>query len=369
MRSPSWLLALSFAASGCTFLDPLGDLSEGPAPQRGAVEGFGKSATGGNNECRVKSSVGTGPDTLAGCLKSGDRLVSFDVDSVSLDTKAYVFSNTTIDGCAAGRKGVTVEMPSDTEAGIRIEANDGPLSNVIVRCIRFQGHGKTVSTVHFDLLSIDGQSYPVSNILVDRCTFIAAPHEAIDIAYNVADVTVQRSLFYGTAQAMQVKYATRDRISLHHNVYTHNGENNPLIGGGLGYIDFVSNVVHDWSITTDTFDTYTPFGLRIEQNQSDSPGVVNANVIANAFLSSPATAFQMVGTGGSVFYADNNRCDGCPLPTDLAPEPVPLPAGYEAFGITPTAVDKLASELLPTVGAPNRTSGDQDYIDKVKAAF
>lgn len=369
------LVAFAFASSGCTFLDSLGDLTAGsPNGGTGAaggaeVQGFGKSATGGASapECMVTSSEGSGPGTLDDCLDLGSVSVKFAVAEVTLDEKAYVDSNTTIDGCAGGMNGVTLSLPSDQERGLVIE---GPKSNVIVRCIRFQGEGKKAgASFEFDLLALDGQGGQVSNVLVDRCTFVRATDGALDIAFDVVNVTVQRSLFYGTPGTMLIKYGTRNRLSLHHNVYTGNGESNPQVTGAVGYLDFVSNVVHDCSLTSDGVGgVFTPYGMRIEHDAaSDATGIVNANIIANAFLDGQSEAFEQVGTG-NVFFAESNRCEGCVTGT-VAPALIPLPSGYEEFGITPTPVTALVVELLPSVGSPNRTTEDQTRIDSVAQSF
>ena len=84
--------------------------------------------------------------------------------------------------------------------------------------------------------------------MVDHCTFVGATDGALDLTGYVSDVTVSWNLFYGTALNQLIKYDTRRRISLHHNVYTADGERNPQIKGDARDIDFVSNAVYSLTI-------------------------------------------------------------------------------------------------------------------------
>src|SRR6185295_17895553 len=157
--------------------------------------------------------------------------------------------------------------------------------------LRFQGTGlKPGFITEFDLLGLDGTGGAISRVVVDHSTFSGATDGALDITGNVSDVTVQWNLFYDNPMTMLVKYNTRQRISLHHNVYTRNGERNPQIRGDARAIDFVSNVIHASTITSDGVgNTYDPYGTRLHNSTTDSVGNVVGNFSSNAWIGSNAT--------------------------------------------------------------------------------
>ena len=317
-------------------------------------EGYGKEAQGGAGKpvCVVHSTVDE-------CLQPGGRVsnrtIVFAADTVAGPRgNRYIADNVTLDGCASGRSGVTITQPADAKRGIIVE---GPASNVIVRCIRFEGQAggkRPGAKTEFDLLGLDGDQAPVSLVVVDRVTIVGATDGALDITGNVSDVTVQRTLLYGTPLAQLIKYGSRRRISLHHNVYVGNGERNPQIRGDAQDVDFVSNVVDDCSIKQDAVGgRFAPYGLRIDNHD----GAVSANVVDN-FLGCPS---QVIGTGGHVYTSGNA---GPGAFQGNADEPNPVPPG---FAVVPTPVEELAATLAE-VGSPNRTPDDEVRLQTATAA-
>src|SRR5262245_33252792 len=338
-------------------------------------EGFGKNATGGSTQatCRVSSSNQTGTGSLDACLqRGGNQMIVFSVPVARLIFNRRVWSNTTIDGCANGQHGVTLDVPANDKRSLVIE---DPSSNIVIRCINFRSTGIPNSGVaEFDLLSLDGTNGgTLSNVFIDRCTFMQASDGAIDITGRVTNVTVQRSLFYNNAITSLIKYGTRRNISFHHNVLTHNGERNPQAKGYMRLLDFVNNVIHinEGDVTHYSDGSQVdPSGLRIWNAgpASDSPGNVVVNVTANAFLGDRAFIQLITDAGASaagVFIGASNYCrptTNCPA----SPRAIPttIPAGY---AVTTLRVDQLRSQLLPSVGAPNRTALDQQRINAVAA--
>jgi hypothetical protein len=330
------------------------EVDGGSAPAaKGDLQGYGKDVRGGAGKpvCVVRSNVDE-------CFQPGnratDRTIVFAAASVSGPPGfRYIGSNVTLDGCARGQSGVTIRQPADAKRGIIVE---GPASNVVVRCIRFEGKvgGKQPgATTEFDLFAIDGDEGPVSHVLVDRVTVVGSTDGALDITGDVSDVTVQRSLIYGTPLAQLIKYGQRRHLSLHHNVYAGNGERNPQIRGDVQDVDFVSNVVVDCSITHDGLgNQFAPYGLRIDHTD----GPVSLNVVSN-FLGCPT---QVEGGGGHV-YASGNAGPGAFAGSTSAPNPVPRDAT-----VTPTPVGDLAASLS-FVGSPNRTSADRARLESTGA--
>src|SRR6185436_11089583 len=183
------------------------------------IEGYGVATTGGagGSLCVVSTSAESGTGSFDSCVaRGGNQTIIFSVPLAKVPTTEYLKSNTTIDGCANGQNGVTLDQPADTKRGVVIE---GPVSNIFIRCLRFQGTGlKPGFITEFDLLGLDGTGGAISRVVVDHSTFSGATDGALDITGNVSDVTVQWNLFYDNPMTMLVKYGTRQRISLHHNV-------------------------------------------------------------------------------------------------------------------------------------------------------
>ena len=341
-------------------------------PAMAQIQGYGVAATGGagGSVCTVTTSAESGAGSFDSCVaRGGNQTIQFAVALAKVPTTQYLESNTTIDGCANGMSGVTLDQPGDTGRGVVLE---GPVSNVIVRCIRFQGTGKKPGyTTEFDLLGLDGGSGVVSRVAVDRCTFTGATDGALDITGDVVDVTVQRTLYYGNALNQLIKYDSRQRISLHHNVYTANGERNPQIKGDARNIDFVSNVIHNNTMTTDAAGNgYSPYGTRLwnAASGSDSPGNITGNFVANAWIGTNASLEIDTESGASAagIYLSGNYCSPGTCRTSPASSPLAVPT---ANVVTVTSPGCMASQMLPTVGAPNRTTTDQTRLSAVATAL
>jgi hypothetical protein len=171
------------------------------------------------------------------------------------------------------------------------------------------------------------------------------------------------------AKTMLVKYDTRKNLSVHHNLFTHNGERNPQIKGDLQLFDFVNNFVHENDVPFYSDGTPTaPYGTRAHSCGSgcDSPGEVIANLFRNAYVGSGAQIELLTdpggGSNGGVYIGENL----CSPTTNCAQSPASqsnaIPGSYAVTALEP---DSLKAELLPYVGAPNRTTVDQQLIDEV----
>lgn len=341
-------------------------------------EGFGKNATGGAGRTTytVTSPAATGTGSFAAAF-SGDHAANvnivFAVDTVAIPNALYIDHDVTIDGVANGQNGVTFDLPDDVQRALIVA---DPASNIVIRGLNFRGYGAPNSgVVENDLLALDGTNgSTISNVLIDRCTFYQAADGALDITGKVSDATVQRCLFYGNSHTMLIKYDTRKNISLHHNVFTHNGERNPQIKGDVQLIDFVNNVVHLNDVSAYPDGTaVSAYGVRIwsANSGSDSPGDVIGNFAASVFLGAGAEFDIQVDTGATLagVYIDQtgNYCNpssNCATTTKATPNAIP--AGFE---VTTLRATDLKADLLPCVGAPNRTTRDQQAIDDLAAVL
>jgi Calx-beta domain len=333
-------------------------------PASAQIQGYGKDATGGagGSTCTVTTSAASGTGSWDSCIaKGGNQTIQFAVPSAVVRQTQYVRSNTTIDGCANGQNGVTLDESAGSGRSVIIE---GPASNVIVRCMRFVGSG--VTSEGSDLLSLDGTGGLISRVAVDRSTFVASPDGALDITGDISDVTVQNSLFYGTTLTQLIKYYTRTRLSLHHNVYTAGGERNPQIKGDVTKLDFVSNIVHANTLTVDSYGTLLWNG----NSSSDSPGNIQTNMVANAYVGTNGTIKITTESGASasgIYIASSNYCSPTSnCPSSPAATPFTVATGYE---VTPTLPGCMVANMLPNVGAPNRTATDTLKINAVAAAL
>jgi Calx-beta domain len=356
--------SLAFALS---FASPKAAISQ--------IQGYGVGATGGagGQVCTVTNTASSGAGTFSDCARRGNVIVQFNGPGpFTVDgSQTYLKSNTTIDGCLNGQNGVTLYQPADIYRAVVLE---GPNSNLIVRCIKFQGSGKVLPNLlnEHDLLAIDGSSAPASRVAVDRCTFISSTDGALDIVGNVTDVTVQKSLFYNNPLTQLIKYNSRKRISIHHNVYTANAERNPQIKGDAQNIDFVSNVVYNNLPLVDpqSGTAFSPYGTLIwNANQiSDSPGNVTGNFISNAWIDPNGSVSITIEAGASAagIYLTDNLCKPGVCPNSPASSPMAVPA---ANVVTVTQPGQMRSLMLPTVGAPNRSAADQVRIDAVAAVL
>jgi pectate lyase len=343
------LLVLGLAvATACGGAEPLADpRPEEPLPTGGA----------GGDTCRVNSLDEEGPGTLYDCITSqkGPRTIVFDVaGTLSLRRNTYLHSDTTIDGTTAGRWGITVNMTGDRRRALILE---GPVANVVIRGLRFEGAYGDPDAVEYDHVGLDGTEGPISDVLIEHCTFIGATDGALDITGDVRDVIVRWNLFYGNPRTMLIKYGTRERLSLHRNVFAGNEERNPQIRGDARTIDFVNNVVYDW----------TWYGTDI---RNDPGASVDGNFVGNAFLGDEGTqrpGFSVLNyddaSPGRLWVTDNLCSPPCSVISTVE-EPLPVPQP-----VTPWPVADLAERLLPGVGAPARTERDSEVVERVMTAL
>ena len=115
---------------------------------------------------------------------------------------------------------------------------------------------------------------------------------------------------------------------------------------------------------------FSPYGtsLRNGNSSSDSPGNVRANLRANFYGGANADLEIDTESGASasgIYIAPDNVCPGgCPASPAGSPNTVPA-----AYAVTLTPVTCLATQVLPTVGAPNRTTTDLNVLNSVLAAL
>lgn len=362
-------------------------------------EGFGKDATGGQGypTCVVTSSAPSGPGTFVNCFDqrgpgntATNKTIVFAVSTFTSDRNVYVYQNVTIDGCANGQNGVTFDQGLTQPQKKRTIATMNNSQNIVIQCINFQGAGypkinatdPTHAQPEYNFIWI---AHPnITKVLIDRCTFVRPTNKSIDITGSdvkatISNVTVQRSLFYEGSVTSLVKYWHKRNISFHHNVFTRGGERHPQVKGDVAPFDYVNNVVYVNAGDVTNYPDGTPvspYGLRVwNSTRAGSPadgswGNVSINVVANAFLGGRGTIEVMTDLGASaagVYIGPDNYCE--PSSNCVAsPRPTPntIPSAYQ---VTVLPIDQLKAQMLPYVGAPNRTALDQQRVDEVAAVL
>jgi len=319
--------------------------------------GWGKVTTGGTTPCLVSNMAATGAGSFSSCARQSGTYITFSgpgpyvVDS----QQTYLGGNNTIDGCANGQTTVTLSQKSDMYRAIVMEG----VSNVAIRCIRFEGNGKVPPQVtEHDLFAADGTDSPVSKIFIDRSTFIKGSDGALDITGNTTDVTVQRSLIYGTGLSMLVKYGARARLTFYQNALVGNCERNPQIKGALEGFLWASNVSGpDANPPIIDGENGLPFkdcyGM-LAWTGSDSPGEPKGNIVDSAFYGK--NPFNAIANG--VYQARNVGATTAPAST-----PYVIPPQFDVPQILNTAL----KAVLPTWGAPVKTAADVAAIQPALA--
>lgn len=388
------------------------------------IEGYGKNATGhtGGMVHTVTSAAPTGAGSLHNILANyhSDYRLEFaeNIDTVEIyggDNGNRIWSNVTIDGFANGHmNGITITTPRySNKSAIAIVApyGGGTGGNILIKGLNFRGNNTDggLDATEDDLIRIDpgqdmgvGQVGHVDGVLIHHCTFYRCSDGSLDMAmdhqYNydhtIQNVTVQQCLFTEAGGCMLIKYnpengnATR-RVSIHHNVFVHNGERNPQIRGGLGLIDYVNNIIfqnesnayypldyhqHYWQ------GNINPYGIKLWCStpgppanlvNGGSPGNPIVNVRGNAFLGDFAGTQIQVDTGASdanCYFdlqgsgADNNYWHGSnPLSASPKATPNTVDAGFE---VTRHTVAELKN-FLYDIGCPVRVGTDQTRLNDI----
>ncbi len=273
-------------------------------PSFPGAQGAGAKATGGRRGrvIAVTNLNDAGEGSLRAALEaSGARIVVFRMSgTISLQSKITVRSgDLTIAGQSAPGDGICLK-----NYGLIISA-----SNVVVRHLRArlgdEGTGES------DCITVWRGS---SNVIIDHCSASWSIDEALSLAGEVSDVTVQWCLI---AEALhKSKHAKGNHgygslmrasgpVSLHHNLWAHNDARNPRLGDSYGKgpfptFDVRNNVIYDYGATAS--------GL--------TQGNFSANYVANYLRPGPnSTAKAPITIGGPSqirFYLNGNEWEGHP---------------------------------------------------------
>jgi pectate lyase len=210
------------------------------------AEGFGANATGGRNGqvIKVTNLNLSGAGSLQAALDmDAPRIIVFAVSGVIEGDIQIPHGDVTIAGQTAPGAGITIH------GRLTCQYNDPP-DNIIVRHLRVRADHSTNSQV--DGNQYDGiQCSRSSNLIFDHVSVSGGVDETFDL-YEATDVTVQWSTISradtdghpeGTHNYGLINGPNGANISIHHNLFAHNGNRNPAVANGPAEI--INNVVYN----------------------------------------------------------------------------------------------------------------------------
>ncbi len=228
------------------------------------AEGFGSQTAGGRagKVYLVDTLASSGPGSLRDALeKDGPRIVVFNIGGIiDLGTRDIVVRNPylTIAGQTAPGNGIVIK-----NAGLVIATHD-----VIIQGMRFRIGGDTNGSNprYRDGLEITNSACTDQNsnceekphnIIIDHNSISWAVDENfstwagvhdITLSWNIISEGLACSIHTNGCHSMGLLLGPESHnISIHHNIFAHNGERNPQIYNG-NTLEFINNLVYDWTV-------------------------------------------------------------------------------------------------------------------------
>ena len=367
-------------------LPPPGSCS---APPAGALQGFGAVTTGGagGEICTVTTLADSGTGSLRQCAvsrtaQSGGfvpRTVRFNVaGTIRLLTDLRIDTPfMTIDGSSAPSPGITIRKASPEDGEVRINTSATSAGHdLIITHLRFDGEwdGSQNTSNTSSTINLDGEDNPggVYRIVLDHLTLVNASDSSPDMWGEVNDVTISWSLIYDSFHPMTISHSggtmARHRISLHHNVFARNHERNPQIRGNVRDLDYVNNIVYDWT----TF-AGSGYGIRVRDVAGVFP--TDMNFVNNFFLSNDRPEWALVygdapgdGNYPGGIYAAGNVFPASISTTGLSTRTTPVPIPSAAAVTTSTAAE-LTDSVIDGVGMQYRDATESALLQQLKSAM
>jgi len=275
-------------------------------PSFPGAEGYGSKSVGGRGGkiIEVTNLNDSGPGSLRAAIdQSSPRIIVFTVGgTIELDSSLEIKEPyITIAGQTAPGDGITLKNSGENLVDTLIISTH----DVIVRYIRSRpGPPKEISS-NGDALEILGPG--AYNVIIDHCSFSWGIDEVVSTWYDAHDISIQWSIISeGLNCSMHQKGCHgmglllgsegSKNISIHHNLFAHNIQRNPLIQTS-GTVDFINNVIYDAG--------FTPITL------NDNYGLVKVNIIGNYykqnFINSEflLSANSETGIGMEIFLSGN----------------------------------------------------------------
>jgi hypothetical protein len=273
-----------------------------------------------------------------------------------------------------------ITIAGQTAPGDGICLRDGTFEvstqNVIVRYLR--SRLGDVSRQEDDSINLRN----ARKVILDHCSASWSVDEALSLAGNVSDVTVQWCLIAESLnQSFHAKgahgYGSLARangpVSLHHNLWAHNNGRNPRLGDNYGrppfpVFDFRNNVIYDFGATCS--------GL--------TQGQLKVNYVANYIRPGPSsrarTPITVGGPSDMLFYIRDNVVEGKedftadnyrffhPVEIDGKRQVRTVAEPFPVRPVRTVSAEEAYEAVLATVGAslPVRDPVDARIINQVR---
>ncbi|HEX9425535.1 MAG TPA: hypothetical protein VF899_20000 [Pyrinomonadaceae bacterium] len=336
------------------------------------AEGFGSTTPGGRGgrAILVTNLDDAGPGSFrAACDAEGPRVVVFRVSGLITLAKPIVIKNPylTIAGQTAPGDGICIRNYTFVIA----------THDVVVRYLR--SRLGDLSGQEADSITLASGA---ENVILDHCSATWSVDEALSLAGNVSNVTVQWCLIAeGLNHSKHTKgahgYGSLSRangpVTWHHNLWAHNNSRNPRLGDNYGRppyptFDVRNNVIYDYGeIAT---------GL--------TQGVLKVNYVANYIRPGPAskagTPIHIGGPSDLSFYIRENVFEGNrvltadnsqffdPVMIDGKKQVQPVAQPFSALPVETVSAQRAYEAVLRMVGAslPRRDSVDARIVGEVR---
>ena len=345
---------------------PFGIRAAGSLPAFPGAEGFGSTTTHGRGGkvIEVTNLDDSGSGSLRAALEAtGPRIVVFRVGGlIALKSNLSVKPRCMIAGQTAPGDGICI----GNGWTFRIENTH----DVVVRFLRFRpGDGPGVKPSERRGIIV-GYNH-AHNIVIDHCSLSWAPDEN-GTTYgfknaNIHDITWQWCIFSeGLANSIHPKgwhscgliigeYVKG--VSVHHNLFAHNGHRNPLMKYNTS-VDIVNNVVYNWSPKWGNW----AIGFSNHKNRK-LPSF--ANIVGN-YMKRKGTPgginLSRLNPGSRIYRKDNYNPVGGHLKEDKGPRAVDAPP------VTTLPAMKAYDAVLAHAGAvlPKRDVVDSRVVNDVR---
>jgi len=371
MRISLVAIALTLSPS-CLGLDMSASSDRKEIPAFPGAEGFGATTPGGRGGkvLFVTNLNDDGPGSFrVACEAEGARTVIFRIAGTITLAKKLIIKNPYI--TIAGQT-----VPGD---GICLRNFTFVIAthDVIVRYLRSRLGDVTAQEDDSITLASGAQ-----NVILDHCSATWSIDEALSLAGNVSNVTVQWCLIAeGLNHSKHSKgphgYGSLSRangpVTWHHNLWAHNNSRNPRLGDNYGrppypIFDVRNNVIYDYG----------------EIASGLTQGVLKVNYVGNYIKPGPSskttTPIHVGGPSDLNFYIKENVFEGnAALTADNSQffDPVMIDGKRQvqtvaqAFAVSlvkTTGAQVAYQAVLETVGAslPRRDSVDARIIDEVR---
>ena len=336
------------------------------------AEGFGAMTPGGRGGqvIAVTNLNDEGPGSLrAACEAEGPRIVVFRVSGLITLTKKLIIKNPfiTIAGQTAPGDGICVRNFTFVVA----------THDVIVRYLRSRLGDLTAQEDDSITLAAGAR-----NVILDHCSATWSIDEALSLAGDVSNVTVQWCLIAeGLNHSKHTKgshgYGSLSRangpVTWHHNLWAHNNSRNPRLGDNYGRppyptFDVRNNVIYDYG----------------EIASGLTQGKLKVNYVGNYIRPGPSsrvtTPIHVGGPSELSFYIRDNAFEGNegltrdnskffdPVMIDGKRQVETVTEVFAAPPVTSTNAREAFAAVLRAVGAslPRRDSVDARIVNEVR---